>query len=110
MKKKPGIIGSTKVKMLSLRLTPEHKAALQAFADAGFEGNISDAARDIIIAVACERHVLIFQHQLVAIALHLNRLCHMLREESGRPEFSELLGILERLEHIQASLHAFAKA
>lgn len=110
MSKKSSIIRSTRGEMLSLRMTPEDKAALQDFANAIYDGNVSKAASDIILTVVCERHVLIFQRQLVAVAFHLNRFCHMLREESGRPEFSELLGILERLEHIQASLHAFAKA
>lgn len=109
MKKKPGPIRSKKRVMLSLRLSPEDKAALQTYADAGYEGNISNAARDIILAVVCGRHALIFQRQLVAVAIHLNRLCHMLREESGRPEYSELLDILNQLEHIHVNLQGIIR-
>lgn len=109
MKKKPGAIRSAKTKMLSLRLTHEDKAALQTYADVGYDGNISEAARDIILAVVCDQHVLLFQIQLTAIALHLNRLCHMLREESGRPDFAELQGILKGLKHIHVNLQAFIR-
>lgn len=108
MKKKPGAIRSTKAKTLSLRMRPEDKAALQAFADEIYEGNVSKAASDIILTVVCERHVLIFQRQLIAIAIHLNRFCHMLREDGILPELSELQNILEELENLQASFQAFS--
>jgi hypothetical protein len=104
MKKKPGIIRSTKVRMLSLRLTHENKAALQAFADATYDGNISKAALDIILAVVCDRHILIFQRHLIAVEFHLGRFCSLLREESKHPELSELGSILEALEQIQLHL------
>ncbi|MBF0186210.1 MAG: hypothetical protein HQM06_17720 [Magnetococcales bacterium] len=95
--------------LITFRLTPHDKRALQEFADTGFGGNKSDAVRAIVQTIVHNRNVSLFRRELIGITSVLRRTCQIFRDEDASRALAKIEPQICRLESLCNNFERFLK-
>lgn len=108
-KRKSAFRSSAKGETITLRLSPEIKAALKAYADIAYDGNLSDAMRAIALATIHDKRALLHQEKIIALTVTLDRLCQFHRDGEGSRAFTELRQEIALIEAFRDDFKRFAE-